>query len=106
MECIHAQGMMGMLTTLNTGDVAEYTLNKALYGRAVVIPGIINQFLKKASSLIPETWIARILQRQWSRVLLKRCHTLRPQGNICGTPRWAAGEGAQHEVTSPPSVGG
>jgi short-subunit dehydrogenase len=52
-ECvraIHAQGLLGQLTTQNTGSVANLTLNAALKGEAVCIPGHLNQFLQFTGS--------------------------------------------------------
>jgi len=53
-ECIaaiEAQGLMGQLTTLNTGSVAARTLDAAVAGRPVYIPGALNRFLCALDSL-------------------------------------------------------
>jgi len=76
---IEAQGVAGRLTSLNPGDVAEYTLDRALRGKAVVVPGAVNRFVRFAAAALPAVWTARWVRRQWSRALLRRCGTLRPQ---------------------------
>ncbi|MDP4152902.1 MAG: SDR family NAD(P)-dependent oxidoreductase [Bacillota bacterium] len=80
-ECINAQGIAGILTTMNTGDVAEYTLKQALRGKALVIPGVLNKLLGILSTLAPDTLSAALVRRQWSKALQKRCGTLKPQEN-------------------------
>ncbi|NLN45017.1 MAG: SDR family NAD(P)-dependent oxidoreductase [Clostridiaceae bacterium] len=74
---IEAQGIAGRLTTMNPGTVAEYTLDKALRGKAIVVPGTLNRCVRFASDLLPATWTARWVRRQWSGALMKRCGTLR-----------------------------
>lgn len=76
-ECINVQGLAGLLTTQNTGDVAEVTLKKALQGKAIVVPGMINKLLKAMTALVPAAFTANLLQKKWSKALLKRCGTLR-----------------------------
>lgn len=75
---IEAQGIIGRLTTMNTGDVAECAMEKALRGKAIAIPGLLNRFVRVAVAFLPEVWTARIVHRQWSKALLRRCGTLRP----------------------------
>ncbi|HEY5466140.1 MAG TPA: SDR family NAD(P)-dependent oxidoreductase [Clostridia bacterium] len=81
-ECIaaiEAQGIVGRLTTMNPGDVVEYALERALRGKAIAVPGGINRFVRFAAILLPQTWTARLVHWQWSRALMRRCGTLRPQ---------------------------
>ena len=55
-ECIvdiEAQGLMGQLTTANTGSVAVAARDAVLRGRPVYIPGAINRFLCSAGRLVP-----------------------------------------------------
>ncbi len=62
---IEAQGLMGQLTTQNIGAVAACTLDAALSGRSVVIPGLLNRLLRAASALVPPALIARLVRRRW-----------------------------------------
>jgi len=66
-ECIdgiEVQGLMGQLTTQNIGTVAAKTLDAALRGRALVIPGLLNQLLQTAGSLVPPTGLANVTMIQ------------------------------------------
>jgi uncharacterized protein len=68
-ECIaaiEAQGLMGQLTTVNTGAAAAGALDAALYGRAVYIPGTLNRVLYSVGRLVPATWVARAVGKRWS----------------------------------------
>jgi short-subunit dehydrogenase len=62
---IDAQGFVGRITTKNVGYVAAKTVDKALKGQAVYIPGFINQVLKFAGSLISPIIIARLIGKRW-----------------------------------------
>ena len=71
-ESIEAQGLMGQLTTQNIGNVAAKTLDCALQGRPVVIPGLLNQILQSAGSLVPPTSLAALLGKRW-RAANQKC---------------------------------
>jgi uncharacterized protein len=67
-ECIRAidsQGILGQLTTQNIGAVADQTLNAALRGEAICIPGIFNRVLQALGVMIPATWVARLIGSRW-----------------------------------------
>jgi short-subunit dehydrogenase len=64
-RAIEAQGWIGQITTQDTGRVAALTLDAALKGRRVVVPGIVNRFLHSLGSLAPATWSARLLGKRW-----------------------------------------
>lgn len=63
---IDAQGFMGRLTTMNTGDVAAITIRRALAGHRVVIPGFINQTLRFLGGMFPAAVVARLINRRWT----------------------------------------
>jgi short-subunit dehydrogenase len=71
-EAIDAQGFMGRATTRNTGTVAADTLDAALKGRAVVIPGAINQVIQVLGGLLPPRWLARLVANRWMSARQKR----------------------------------
>jgi short-subunit dehydrogenase len=74
-ECrraIEAQGFFGRLTTRNTGEVARATIDAALAGRAVVIPGAANRFLGAVGGALPPGWIAAGIRARWGRVHEKK----------------------------------
>jgi short-subunit dehydrogenase len=62
---IEAQGWMGQLTTMDVGRVANMTLNAALAGKAVVIPGPLNWVMQKTGALIPVSLLTRLISRRW-----------------------------------------
>jgi uncharacterized protein len=74
-ECIaaiEAQGFMGQATTQNTGSVAARTLDHALKGHALYIPGTLNCLLQILGSLLPPTWIAGLVSSRWRSARGKR----------------------------------
>jgi len=62
---IEAQGIMGHLTTQDIGSVAAQTLDQALRGRAVYIPGLLNRLLCLAGSLVPPRVLAKLIDKRW-----------------------------------------
>lgn len=82
-ECIagiQAQGWMGQVTTRNVGQVAYETIEAALKGRAVVIPGAPNRLLQSLGALIPAPLAARLVGSRW-----KAAHR-RSAGNFPASP--------------------
>lgn len=74
-ECVHAieaQGLAGQLTTVDVGRVANLTLNAALRGKAVVIPGALNRALQALGSLVPAPLLAGLIGSRWSAVRERR----------------------------------
>lgn len=74
-ECIRAieaQGLAGLLTTLDVGRVANQTIDGALAGRAVVIPGAFNRALQALGSLAPAGLVASLIGSRWLAVRHKR----------------------------------
>ncbi|HHT47937.1 MAG TPA: SDR family NAD(P)-dependent oxidoreductase [Firmicutes bacterium] len=62
---IAAQGLMGRITTKNVGYVAAKTIDHALKGHSVYIPGAINRFLKFLGSIVPPTFVSRLIGMRW-----------------------------------------
>ncbi|MGE5529066.1 MAG: hypothetical protein ACM3X6_07985 [Patescibacteria group bacterium] len=55
------------MTTKNVGYVAARTLDWALAGRAVYIPGAINLFLSRLGGLVPPSLAAAFIGRRWRK---------------------------------------
>ena len=64
-ESIESQGWMGALTTQNTGSVAAGTIDSALKGKAVYIPGVLNRILQALGGIVPAPIIAWIVGERW-----------------------------------------
>lgn len=74
-ECIRAieaQGLAGHLTAHSIGAVASDTLDCALLGRPIYIPGTFNRILQSLGGWIPARWIAKFINRRWKTVRQKR----------------------------------
>lgn len=63
---INAQGLMGWITTKNVGFVVARTLDHALKGHSVYIPGLVNRILRLMGGLVPPTLVAHLIGRRWS----------------------------------------
>ncbi len=64
---IQAQGLMGQMTTMNVGKVAHETINAALAGRSIVVPGWVNQIISSLGGLLPAPVVAAVIERRWRR---------------------------------------
>lgn len=62
---IEAQGLMGQATTLNVGSVTSQTIDLALKGRPVVVPGFFNQIMLAASRMVSPVKLAGMLKKRW-----------------------------------------
>lgn len=62
---IEAQGFLGRITTMNVGYVAEHTVDHALKGRPVYIPGAINRILRCIGSMLPARFTAHLICGRW-----------------------------------------
>lgn len=62
---IESQGIMGQLTTEDIGKVAHQTVEGALRGQAIVIPGFLNRLIKWLGGLVPATSIAEMVGSRW-----------------------------------------
>jgi short-subunit dehydrogenase len=68
MRSMFAQGFWGLITSVNQDEVAKRTLEAALKGKAVVIPGLLNQLIQSASYLIPLSLKVRYVAKRWKKV--------------------------------------
>lgn len=67
-EClaaIAAQGWPGQITTQNIGSVAAGTLDVALRGKAIYVPGVLNRLLRALGGVVPPALVARLVGRRW-----------------------------------------
>lgn len=71
-KAIEAQGFAGRITTQNVGFVAARTIDSALKGKSVYIPGLLNRILKTAGSLVPPSVVARVVGSRWKSAQRKR----------------------------------
>lgn len=72
MRAIFAQGFWGMATTMDTRVVARRTIQHALRGKAVYIPGWFNRILRSLGSMAPAWLVAKFVGRRWSAAQLEQ----------------------------------
>lgn len=69
---ILAQGWIGQLTTVNAGHAARLTIDRALAGKSIVIPGALNRLFRWLGGLLPATLTAALIGRRWRRMQEKQ----------------------------------
>jgi uncharacterized protein len=62
---IESQGIMGQLTTEDIGKVAHETVEAALRGQAIVIPGFLNRLIRWLGGMLPATSVADLVGSRW-----------------------------------------
>jgi len=62
---ILAQGFWGKLTAMDTQTVAHRTIEYALRGKAVYIPGFMNGVLQWLGTLVPPAIVAKYIGKRW-----------------------------------------
>jgi uncharacterized protein len=62
---IEAQGIMGQATTLNVGHVASRTIDRALKGHSLYVPGWLNQVMRFSGGMIPRPTLAGMIKKRW-----------------------------------------
>lgn len=73
LKSLDVQGFAGRITTLEVGYITSRTIDLALKGRAIYIPGLINRALHGISRLFPATFVARMIGRRWSKTNKALC---------------------------------
>jgi short-subunit dehydrogenase len=70
-ELIARQGLAGRLTCQYPEQVARAALRGLLAGRAVIVPGAVNQFIRFASALVPRSFAMAVISRRWNAEALR-----------------------------------
>jgi short-subunit dehydrogenase len=65
MRAIFAQGFWGKVTTVDQETVARQTVDAALRGKPLCIPGWINRLIQAGSSLLPASLTVKIIESRW-----------------------------------------
>jgi len=65
-ELIDRQGLAGRLTCQYPDEVARAAMRGLLKGKAIIVPGRLNQFIRVASGLVPRTLSMGIISRRWN----------------------------------------
>ncbi|NMA65296.1 MAG: SDR family NAD(P)-dependent oxidoreductase [Clostridiaceae bacterium] len=65
---IKAQGFWGNVTTNPLEGVARNTIDRALAGKSIYVPGKLNRMLSFLGKIIPRPWIAAAIYWRWKEV--------------------------------------
>ena len=63
---IDSQGVIGDLTTIDTGEVAYKTIKRAMRNKAKYVPGAINMIIVMISMLVPDMIKAKLIYKRWA----------------------------------------
>lgn len=62
---IEAQGFFGRITAKDPGYVAARTIDRALKGSTIYVPGVLNWLLMKVGGVVPMTLAAKVVGNRW-----------------------------------------
>jgi len=68
---IKAQGFWGNATTNPLEDVARNTIDHALAGKSIYVPGILNRVFSFFGRIIPRSWVAAVVYWRWNNAQSK-----------------------------------
>ncbi|HHU89720.1 MAG TPA: SDR family NAD(P)-dependent oxidoreductase [Clostridiaceae bacterium] len=71
MRGISAQGFWGNATTNSLEIVARKTINYALQGKSIYIPGLLNRILSFVGKILPRSWVATLIYFRWGKAQVK-----------------------------------
>jgi len=63
---IKAQGFWGDATTNPLEDVARNTIDYALAGKSIYVPGMLNRILSFLGKVVPRSWVAAVVYWRWN----------------------------------------
>jgi len=69
MDKIRAQGFWGDLTTNRLEVVARETVDRALAGKALYVPGFTNRVFLYIGKCVPRTLVTHLIYRRWRKAL-------------------------------------
>lgn len=81
MEGIAAQGFWGDATTNPLEFVTRKTLEHALNGKGVFVPGGLNRALSFLGKIIPRSWVAAVVYWRWNHTQSKWLEPASPNGS-------------------------
>ena len=67
LKSLDVQGLAGRVTTLEVSAIARGTIDAALKGRAIYIPGAVNRVLNALGRHFPAALVARLIGWRWSK---------------------------------------
>lgn len=70
-EKIRSQGFFGRLTTMDTKVVVKKSIDKALKGKVIYVPGVLNRVLLRLSYFVPRNLLLKMLGRRWKKTSKK-----------------------------------
>lgn len=71
LEGIAAQGFWGNATTNPLETVARKTIDRALEGKEIYVPGGLNRTLAFLGKIIPRSWVAAAVHSRWNQAQSK-----------------------------------
>jgi uncharacterized protein len=84
-ELIARQGLAGRLTCQYPEQVARAALRGLTAGRAVIVPGAVNRFIRFASGLVPRAVAMGVITRRWNAEALRTDGGSRANGGAHAT---------------------
>ena len=64
---IKTQGFWGNATTNPLEGVSRNTIDRALAGKSIYVPGILNRVLSFFGKIIPRSWVAAVVYWRWKK---------------------------------------
>jgi uncharacterized protein len=66
-DAVRAQGLIGRITTWEPERVAAVALRQAMRGRAIIVPGILNNIIRFAGEAVPRALVVGLISNRWRK---------------------------------------
>ena len=66
-KAIEVQGFGGIVTTNPMERLTRKTIDRAIKGDSIYIPGFMNRLFAFLGKIVPRTWIASLLYKRWNK---------------------------------------
>jgi short-subunit dehydrogenase len=66
-DAVRAQGLIGRITTWEPERVAAVALRQAMRGKAIIVPGILNNILRYAGEAVPRALVVGVIGSRWRK---------------------------------------
>jgi uncharacterized protein len=66
-DAVRAQGLIGRITTWEPERVAAMAIRKAMRGRAIIIPGILNNIIRFVGEAVPRALVVGLIGSRWRK---------------------------------------
>jgi len=71
-KALYDQGFWGRVTSRYPDQLARYAIRRTLWGRPILVPGLVNRTLRIAGRIVPLRWLTRVVGGRFASTQQRR----------------------------------